>query len=107
MFQPCSGRRILIKYLFLLLVIIDNLYVVHAIGFPAETDPPLIVNTNAMLPGPVTLQRFEPISRRGLQVRKGNGRIDLGQFPNRYSRNRTPAAALAGLEEPARLFVRE
>src|SRR5690349_8400432 len=51
-----------------LLVVIDNVYVVCVSVTPDETDPPLIVNSDTVLPVPGTFKRFKPISWRGRHV---------------------------------------
>jgi len=43
-------------------VIVDDLEIRGAIGRPAEADPELIVDSNAVLPAPVAPQGFEPIA---------------------------------------------
>jgi hypothetical protein len=48
--------------------------------FPAETDPPLIVHTNAVLSRPVTLEFLEPISGRYPQVLELLGGVDQPQL---------------------------
>src|SRR5689334_1344584 len=49
-------------------VVIDNFYVVCVSVTPDETDPPLIVNSDTVLPVPVTFKRFKPIPWRGRHV---------------------------------------
>jgi hypothetical protein len=40
------------------LMVIDNLDIVSVFAAPLKAETPLIVNTNAMLPSPVSFQRF-------------------------------------------------
>ena len=49
--------------------------------FPDEADPPLIVDTNTMLTGPVPSQGFKTISRRDTQVKNRLGSMQHHQFP--------------------------
>jgi hypothetical protein len=41
-------------------MIIDNFYVIWTVLPPFEADTPLLVNTDALLAGPVSPQRFNP-----------------------------------------------
>src|SRR5690242_18904329 len=43
-------------------VIVDHLYIVGIAGVPSKADAPLIVDPDAMLAGPVALQRFQSIA---------------------------------------------
>jgi hypothetical protein len=45
-------------------VIIANLDVERVTVSPDEADPPLFVDPDAVLPGSITPQGFEPVSRR-------------------------------------------
>src|SRR5580704_3114970 len=63
--SPCHG---------ILLMVIDNL---HIFGTwrtfrPLETNPPLIVNADAVLPFTVSLERFETVTRQYGQVFERN-----------------------------------
>jgi hypothetical protein len=46
-------------------VVIDNLNVARIRIYPSETDPPLIIDPNAVLTPSVTGEGFEAISRNG------------------------------------------
>ena len=50
------------------LVVISNLNVECITGAPAETDPPLVVHTHAVLSGSVSDELLEPVSRRYSQI---------------------------------------
>jgi len=54
-------------------VVIDDLYVLWAVRRPSETDPVLIVDSNAMLPLSITLQSLEPVSWRDTEILKNGG----------------------------------
>lgn len=43
-------------------MVVDDLYPVRIAVLPDEADAPLVVDTNAVLPCPVALQRFKPVS---------------------------------------------
>lgn len=63
--------------------------IIHDLNFvcvriaPDETDPPLIVNANAVLARPVSLQRLEPIATRNGKIRKLPSKVYLLQFSQR------------------------
>ena len=64
-------------------VVIHNLDVRGVSLDPSEADTPLIVDPNAHLPFPISLQRFEPVSRRITQVLDLRCRIKLAQLSKR------------------------
>jgi hypothetical protein len=64
-------------------VVIHNFDINWACVCPAETDPPLIVYPNAVLPNPIALQRLKPISRWHPKFIKRNHRIEDRQLPQR------------------------
>lgn len=77
---------------------------VPSLVLPDEIDAPLLVNPDAMLAGPITLQGFQAISRRGHQVFEPGGSVQHLQFPLRYPRTvRSDLAGYATLEEFLRL----
>jgi len=49
-------------------MIIYDLYVVRVTFFPTETDAPLVVNANAVLPLTIALQRLQVIAGRNPQI---------------------------------------
>ena len=59
------------------LVVIHDVYVVNAVSLPTEADTPLIVDPNAVLPSPITLERLQTISRRRIQFIEPSDRVDL------------------------------
>jgi hypothetical protein len=58
-------------------VIIDDLDVVGIPTGPAEADPPLVVDPDAVLAVPISCQCFETIARRGLEVVEGAGPMKI------------------------------
>jgi hypothetical protein len=70
-------------------MVVDNLYVIGSVRQPNETDSPLIVNADAVLPPTVTFKRLEPIAGRHAQIRESLGVIDHIQLPGRHGRDRT------------------
>jgi hypothetical protein len=51
---------------------------------PMKADAPLIVDTNAILAGAVTLECFQSIAGRYPQVLKSAGNFELSQLPSGY-----------------------
>src|SRR6266542_6079370 len=79
--QPLHGHR-------LLLVVIDNLDFVRIAPLPSKTDPPLVVDANAVLAQSITRQLFEPVARRHTQVIQRGRCVELDELPERDSVNR-------------------
>jgi len=61
-------------------VIVNDLNIACLTIGEAKTDPPLVVDAYAVLPGPVALQRFKPVSRRHAQVGDDPGVINHPQL---------------------------
>ena len=58
---------------------------VKGIGLnPTEADPPLVVDPNAVLPGPISEERFQPISWDHSQIRNGCRRVNVIELPFRH-----------------------
>jgi len=62
------NRRQLFRLHRVFLVIVHNFYAEGIRAFPPEANPPLIVDSDAVLPGPIAFQGFQPISWRGAKV---------------------------------------
>ena len=61
-------------------VVIDDFNFVRAVGFPAETDAPLVIDANGVLPHPVALEGFRAVAGwDGKMVEFGDG-MKLGEF---------------------------
>src|SRR5690625_7730874 len=54
----------------ILSVVVNDLHLLRSGVRPHEADPPLVVDPDAVLSGPVTLERFEPITGWGAEVVK-------------------------------------
>lgn len=61
-------------------MVIDDLDVLGAKSAPHEADPPLLVDPDAPLSGPITAKRFQSIARRQTKIAKRRSRIDCDQF---------------------------
>src|SRR5262245_8754500 len=90
------------------LVIVDDLHFVSVTRKATEADAPLVIDSNAVLTGPVALQRLKPIARRDAQEIQGGRGMDLQQLPVRnplYVRWKAPA--MLASEEFLRLSIGE
>lgn len=54
---------------------------------PVETDSPLVVDPNTVLPFPIPLQRFETVPRQGRQVLKSRGGFEPIEFQPGHTLN--------------------
>jgi hypothetical protein len=91
-------------------VILDDFDIpsVPSLVLPDETDAPLLVNADAMLAGPITLQGFQAISRWGHQVFEPGGSVQHLQFALRNPRTvRSDCAGYTTLEQFLRLLALE
>ncbi len=61
-------------------MVVDDLNVVRVAAAPSETDPPLVVDSDAVLPAPVALERLQPVARRYAQVVQALGGVELNQL---------------------------
>jgi hypothetical protein len=65
-------------------VVVNDLDVSSPRGSPAEADPPLIIDPDAVLPRPIAAELLEPIPGRHAQIIKCLRRIDDQQLPIRH-----------------------
>jgi len=63
-------------------MVINNLYISGAAALESKTNTPLIVNANAPLPLPFTLQRFKSVARWRSQVFDSFSNIQQREFPH-------------------------
>lgn len=61
-------------------MVIHYLNIVRITIDPAEADPPLIVDSDAVLPFTIPVQRFQPISWRYPQVIEDLGGTELAKL---------------------------
>jgi hypothetical protein len=81
------------------LVIIHDLYVLRPRRCPAEAYPELVVHTYAILPGTLTLERFQSIPWWDSQIFKPSGDLQLAKL--------SPSNSLDLLEPPDAFPTRE
>jgi hypothetical protein len=91
------------------LVIVNNLDV---IGFPAllgpvETDSPLVVDSNAVLTGPVSMKRFEAVAGRYTQIEKIGSGIETFKSNESSSRHAGKFASMFSIRELFGIVVPE
>ena len=79
--QPLPGHG-------LLLVVINDFDIMRIALLPSKTDPPLIVDANAVLPHSITGELLESVTRRHAQVLQRGGRVELDQFSQRDTMDR-------------------
>jgi hypothetical protein len=64
-------------------MIITNFNIERVAGCPAKANAPLFVDSNRMLSGTISVQRFEPIARGNAQVCQPDRPIQQRQFVQR------------------------
>ncbi len=64
------------------LVVVNDLDIFGADGRPSEANAELVVDPDAVLTGPVTLERLEPITRRNSQVFQAARDLQLPDLPS-------------------------
>jgi hypothetical protein len=87
------------------LVVVSDLNVKRVTLFPSKTDPILIVDSDAVLSGTITLQHLEAVRRRRCEVSKLLRAIDLYQSPERYGSDRLKSLHAALVENRLRIFI--
>jgi hypothetical protein len=97
---------LMISYLFS--VIVRDFNVGRSSGGPGEADPPLIVDSHAVLSRPIAAQSLEPIPGRHSQIVELLCRIDDQQLPIRYSLQiRAEPPNTLTPPDPLRIRIRE
>ncbi len=78
-------------------MVVNDLDPVRITVLPGKADPPLIVDTDTMLPDAIPFQLFEPVTRRYAKVVKGLGGVHGNQPPQHYAPEvgRIPADGLS------------
>ena len=88
------------------LVIVDDFHVLRPAGRPAEADPVLLIDPDAVLSLSIALERFEPVSRRRAKVLEHFSDVELIEFPlrDRPKISRTTAPSRLGINVIVNLF---
>ena len=80
-------------------MVVNYLHILGTPRSPHKANSPLIVDTNAVLPLSISLQRFKMIAWRYTQVIKNQGPVQLLQLSKRRSFNIDPATYTSALKE--------
>ena len=62
-------------------MVIYNLYILCISADPDKTNTPLIVDANAVLTCPISLQGFQSVARRHSEAVEAGSSMNLQQFP--------------------------
>jgi len=62
-------------------VIVNNLDVECISALPGKTEPPLVVDANAVLAGAIPFQMLQTIARGRSEIAKFDGAVQLPQLP--------------------------
>src|SRR5260370_3624533 len=68
-------------------VIIRNLHLVSVSAAPHETDTPLVVDADTVLPRTVTFQWMKSVTRRNFQIHQTFGRVQHQELASRRLSN--------------------
>ena len=87
-------------------MVVHNFHVQRIFALPAETNAPLIVHTDAMLPVAVAFQGFQTVAVRRAQVIQSSRLMQQQQFAPRHALNllRQPPGRLI-VEQPLGLLA--
>lgn len=89
-------------------MVVDDFDVMRVSSGPAETDTPLFIDADAVLPPPIARQLLEAVRGRDPQVEKAGGRVQDEEFAKSGSLKvgRQPADSLP-IEEALSIAVSE
>src|SRR3954447_483473 len=68
-------------------VVVDDLDLVSVPIAPLEADPPLVVDTDAVLARPLAAQALQPVPRGDLEILKSLGVVQHPKLPTRHLLN--------------------
>src|SRR5438094_8261905 len=89
-------------------MVVHDFHVQRILALPAEANAPLVIDTDAVLPVPVALQRFKPISRRSAQISQAPGLVQQQQLsPSRPSNLRRQPPGRFVIEQPLGFWAGE
>jgi hypothetical protein len=83
-------------------VIVNDLDVVRIPVLPAEADPPLIIDADAVLTSPIPFELLEAVPGRHPKIGELFGRVDRDQLPEHRALERRRVAADGLTAEQAR-----
>src|SRR5712692_6313006 len=70
-----------LRHCFSFLMIVGNFHVVGVPVPPHKANAPLVIDSDAVLPLPVTVQRLQPVARNGGQIPKFSRSIEHLELP--------------------------
>jgi hypothetical protein len=88
-------------------VVVDDLNIVNAVRLPSETNPPLIVHSDAELTFAITLQCLKPVSRWDAQASNLSSSMNLQQLPSGRSLDVTKSSNTSAVEQRFGIGARE
>jgi hypothetical protein len=88
-------------------MVVDDFNLKDMAIIPAETNSPLVIHSNAVLPFPVTLESFEPICRRNSEIIQTFGSIQHRELAKGDRDDRIEPTRLSPLPKVASLFAPE
>jgi hypothetical protein len=82
------------------LVAVRDFDLIGITGLPAETDPILLIDANAVLPQPCTCEPFKTIPRRNGKLAEITNPVELSQLPayDRPENSRTRGSRLPAVD---------
>lgn len=86
-------------------MVIDDFDIEHIAILESETDSPLIVHADAMLPLAITLQSLQSVARRGAQKIQRDSGLQLRQLALGNGLNGTEAARISAFEQCLSVFA--
>ena len=88
-------------------VVVDDLHVFGVAILPDETDPVLIVDSDAVLSAAIAREGFQPIAGKCRQVSKFAGSVELLQLPLRHASDLVQASAESAAKQRFGLGIPE
>lgn len=86
-------------------MVIDDFDIEHIAILESETDSPLIVHADAMLPLAITLQSLQSVARRGAQKIQRDSGLQLRQLALGNGLNGTEAARIRAFKQCLSVFA--
>lgn len=89
-------------------MVVGDFNFVRGFGFPAEADPPLVVDTDRVLVFAVSFEDFEPVAGRDGEVIEFGDGVELGEFSQGHTLDIwRKTAGFPLVEEGSRVFTGE
>ena len=88
-------------------MVINDLDILSTTAFESETDAPLIVDSDAVLPCPIACQKLQPVTRRHAKKVQRRNSMYLLQFPDGYLFDVCKAGDPTPLKQRLRVATKE